>query len=496
MRDRSSKIAFKLREIAPEAKLADEIALQVINDVVPLETIHQVISASNVKEKRRRSLPTDVVMLLCIAMNFFAQDNLEEVLRKMTQGLRYVWPDDEIPTATKGAISKARYKVGSEPMAELLKRVCQPIATAETKGAFYKGLRLMAIDGTYENVPDTKENNLYFGRPNAGDSAFPQLLAVYLLECGTHAVLDLEVEPCNGSERAAGLRLLRSVGEGDLLTWDRGFHSFDMAYQARQTGADFLGRVPSNLHLRPLQELPDGSYLAYIYPSDYKRKKRGEHLLVRVIDYTLNDPQRPGHAERHRLITSLMDYEAFPALDLACAYHERWEIEITIDELDTHQRLANQPFRSQKPEGVLQELYGLIIAHYAIRTLMHNAAVQADLDPDRISFINTLHVIRRAIPEFQKTTLSQHPRLYERMLREIARHVLPERDNRSNPRVVKRKMSKFKRKRPIHRGCPKPSKTFREAVVVRQAKPNVLLYLPILRTTMTTANTVAATATL
>ena len=128
-------MAFKLREIAPEAKLTDEIALEVIQTIVPLEIIRQVISASNVKEKRRRSLPTDLVMLLCIAMNLFVQDNLQEVLSKMTQGLRYVWPDDEIPTATKGAISKARYKVGPEPMAELLKRVCQPIATPETKGA-------------------------------------------------------------------------------------------------------------------------------------------------------------------------------------------------------------------------------------------------------------------------------------------------------------------------------------------------------------------------
>ena len=483
-------MGFKLREIAPDAKLADEITLDVIHDVVPLETIHQVICESNVKEKRRRSLPTDVVMLLCIAMNFFVQDNLPEVLSKMTQGLRYIWPDDEIPTATKGAISKARYKVGAKPMAELLKRVCQPIATPETKGAFYGGLRVMAVDGTCENVPDTKDNDLYFGRPNAGNSAFPQLLAVYLVECGTHAVIDLEVEPCNGSERAAGLRLLRSVGEGDLLTWDRGFHSFDMACQAKKTGADFLGRVPSNVNLRPIKELPDGSYLAYIYPSDYKRKKQGEHLLVRVIDYTINDPNRPGHAERHRLITSLLDHEAFGALDLACAYHERWEIEITIDELDTHQRVVNRPFRSQKPEGVLQELYGLIIAHYAVRTLMHDAAVEVDLDPDRISFINALHVIRRAIPEFQQTTASQHDRLRRRMLREMASHVLPERENRSNPRVIKRKISKFKRKRAIHFKPPKLTKTFREAVVVRQSKPNIPLDLPIIQTITTTGSPV------
>ena len=413
-------MAFKLREIAPESKFVDEVDLEVISVVVPLEIIHQVIDELDVKEKRRRCLPTDVIMLLCIAMNFFVQDDLEEVFSKMTQGLRYVWPDEQIRTASKGAISKARYKVGPEPMAELLKRICQPIATQETQGAFCGNLRLMAIDGTYEDVPDTKENEEHFGRPNGGDSAFPQLLAVYLVECGTHAVVDLEVERCNGSERAAGLRLLRSVGKDMLLTWDRGFHSFDMAYQTTQTFADFLGRVPVNVKLKPLEELPDGSYLAYIYPSDYKRKKRGEHLLVRVIDYTLDDPNRQGHAERHRLITSLLNYKAFSALDLACVYHERWEIEITIDELDTHQRLANRPFRSQKPKAVLQELYGLIIAHYAIRTLMHEAALQVDLDPDRLSFIKALRVIRRAVAEFQQTARQQHPRLYKRILCEIA----------------------------------------------------------------------------
>ena len=279
-----------------------------------------------------------------------------------------------------------------------------------------------------------------------------------------------------------------------LVTWDRGFHSFDMAYQTRQTRADFLGRVSSNVKLKPLEELPDASYLAYIYPSDYKRKKRGEHLLVRVIDYMLDDPNRPGHAERHRLITSLLDYKAFSALDLACAYHERWEIEITIDELDTHQRLAKHPFRSKKPTGVLQELCGLIIAHYAIRTLMHQATLQVDLDPDRLSFINALRVIRRAIPEFQQTVASQHRRLRRRMLREIASHVLPERANREDPRVVKRKMSKFKRKRALHFDWPKPTKPFREAVVLRQGEPNVSVNCPIIR--VATAAPVAMLATL
>jgi hypothetical protein len=165
-------------------------------------------------------------------------------------------------------------------------------------------------------------------------------------------------------------------------------------------------------------------------------------------------------------MTSLLDYEQYPALELACAYHERWEVEITIDEVDTHQRLANHPLRSKKPVGILQELYGLLIAHYAIRHVMHEAALQAGLDPDRLSFTNALHLICDAIPEFQMAIPEQRPALYQRLLRDIARYRLPERDHRINPRVVKRKMSKFPLKRPVHRQWPQPSKAFRDAIVM------------------------------
>ena len=187
---------------------------------------------------------------------------------------------------------------------------------------------------------------------------------------------------------------------------------------------------------------------------------------MRVIKYTIDDPNRSGHGELHRLITSLLDPDLYPAHTLACEYHQRWEIEITIDEVNTHQRLPNIPLRSQKPVGVIQEAYGLLIAHYAVRAIMHEAALQAGLDPDRLSFINAVQVTRDAIPEFQMTAPEQLPRLYQRLLNDIARHRLPERDNRSNPRVVKRKMSKFKLKRAAHRCWPRPSKPFQEAVAI------------------------------
>lgn len=260
--------------------------------------------------------------------------------------------------------------------------------------------------------------------------------------------------------------MLRSVEEGMLVMWDCGFHSFDMAVQTRLCEAHFLGRLPAHVKPKFVKALPDGSYLAYIYPSDYKRKKRGEHLLVRVIEYTIDDPHRSGHGELHRLMTSLLDPALYPAHVLACEYHQRWEVEITIDEVNTHQRLPNIPLRSQKPAGVIQEAYGLLIAHYAVRVVMHEAAMQTRLDPDRLSFINAVRIIRDAIAEFQMTTPEQLPRLYQRLLDDIARHRLPERDNRSNPRVVKRKMSKFKLKRDKHRQWPQPSKPFQEAIVL------------------------------
>src|SRR3972149_2524389 len=238
-----------------------------------------------------------------------------------------------------------------------------------------------------------------------------------------------------------------------------------MCVRCRQRQAHFLARLPAHVRLTPIRHLSDGSYLAYLRPSEYHRRKRGERHLVRVIEYTLDDPTRPGHGERHRLITSLLDEVAYPAHPLACAYHERWEVEITIDETDTHQRRPRQPLRARRPLGVLQELYGLLLAHYAIRAVMHQAALKADVAPDRLSFVNTLRILRSAVFEFQIVAESQKAAWYERLLKDIGREQLPERDNRRNPRVVKRKMSNFKLKRSHHYHWPQPTKAFAETVV-------------------------------
>jgi len=369
-------------------------------------------------------------------------------------GLHLFWPDPDIALATKSAISQARYRLGARLLVALFHRLCQPLATPQTPGAFLGNLRLVALDGTVENVPDSPANARAFGRHHSdrGASAFPQVQGVYLSECGTHAVLDAGFWPCHTSERVGAFRLLRSVCADMLLLLDRGFYSFEMIERTLARGAHVLGRVPAGVTLTPRQLLPDGSYWAYIYPSDKARRTRGDHLLVRVIVYTLTDPARPGYGETHHLVTTLLNAQDAPALDLIYAYHERWEIELTIDEIDTHQRLVQHPLRSQKPVGVIQELYSLLLVHYAIRALMAAAATQAGLAPTRLSFARAVEVIRVAVDDFHLVAPAHHPLLYQRLLRDIAACRLPERAPRTNPRVVKRKMSNFK----LKRGSPPP----------------------------------------
>jgi len=461
-------VGFRIREIEAESKFSSVLQLEAIVRAVPARDILAVLEAQGRQERRERKLNAYVTVLLVIAMNLYTQLSIGAVLRKIACGLRFIWPDPDYVVANDAAISYRRYQLGARPMVALFHRVCRPMATPQTRGAFLFGLRLMAWDGTVEDVPDTPANATAFGRQQGprGAAAFPQVQCVYLAECGTHAIVDAGFWPYHTSERKGGFRLLRSIGPGMLVMWDRGFHRYELLVRVRQREAHVLARLPRSVKPQRVRQLPDGSYLAYLYPAEYKRRKGGERLLVRIVEYTIADPALPGYGQVHRLITTLLDPEACPALELVWAYHERWEIEVLIDEVDTHQRLLDHPLRSLKPVGVIQEFYGLLIAHYAIRFLMHAAALSADVDPHRISFVHTLRVIQDAIPEFQMTAPEQLPRLYARLLQDIANKPLPPRRTRTNPRVVKRKMSNFKLKRPEHHHWPQPKCSFREAVDV------------------------------
>lgn len=461
-------MGYRIREISAESKFSSTVTLDALSHAVPRAAIEAVLREEGAVEQRERKLNMVMVVFALIAMHLDTHVSLGAVLHKISRGLRFIWPDPDIVVPTASAFSYRRYQLGARPLVALFHRVCRPLATEQTKGAFLYGLRLMAIDGTTENVPDTPANAAAFGRHHTdrGQSAFPQVKCVYLAECGTHAIVEAGVWPCHTSERVGGRRMVRSVEGGMLVLWDCGFHEYDLLAAVQRRGAEVLARLPAHVRPQRVRSLPDGSYLAYLRPSEYRRRKAGERLLVRIIEYTITDPALVGYGEVHRLVTTLRDPALAPALELVCAYHERWEIELVIDEIDTHQRLCARTLRSLQPVGVIQELYALLLAHYSIRVLMHEAALQADVDPDRLSFVHALRVLQDALPEFQMVAPEQFDSLYRRLLRAIAAQQLPERRPRVNPRAVKRKMSNFPLKRPEHLHPPPLRQPFCAAVAL------------------------------
>ncbi len=464
-------MTLRIRHIAPDATPSSQVSLEALARVIPEATVAEVLKECKATEQRTRKLSAAFVVLLCVAMNLYTNDCIAHVFFRLLSRLRWLLADPMVPLVSKGALCQARYRLGARPLVALFKRVCKkPLAEPESvPEAFLFGLRLMALDATVLDLPDTPENVRVFGKRHSprGRSAWPQARVVAISECSTHAVLEAGVWPHDFDERAAGKRLLRGVGEGVLLLWDRGFHSFEMVQGALARGCELLGRLPRTVKPgTPAATLSDGTQLVWVRPAEYGRRKRGERVLMRLIRYTLEDPNRPGHRVEHRLITSLLDPMRAGAEELVVAYHSRWEFELAIDEIKSHQRHPRTPLRSKKPVGVVQEIYGLLIAHYVVRAVMVEAARKAELPPSRLSFTNTLRLIREMIPEAQRTAQADHPRLYRQLLEDVAARPLAPRTNRCNPRVVKRKMSNFSVKNPSHRNWPQPTKSFREAVVL------------------------------
>jgi hypothetical protein len=283
-----------------------------------------------------------------------------------------------------------------------------------------------------------------------------------LCEAGTHVLWRTLTKPCRRSEKSMAKPLLRALQPDMLLLWDRGFLSYALVQQVRQRGAHVLARIRKDLVFQPLQRLRDGSYLAKLYPSPQHRARDRGGIRVRIIEYTLRDPARPGAGERHRLLTTLLSASRHPAKRLIVLYHERWEEDNTIDEVKTHQR-ERPVLRSETPGGVVQEIQGLVLAHYLVRVLICEAARAQQLPPRRLSFTGTLKVLRCRLPSCPRSRPALR-RWYEDLLAEIGEEVLPERRERINPRVIKRKMSNWKKKRPEHRRYPQPTKTFRKCI--------------------------------
>ena len=372
----------------------------VLTRVFPPELVDEVVARVGSTERRQRLLPARVVVYYVLAMALFADASYEEVMRQLVEGLAWAsgWERTwQVPS--KVAIYKARQRLGPEPLELLFDAVAGPLAISSTRGAFYRGLRLMSLDGTCLDVADTPQNDAEFGRPGSsrreGGGAFPQLRLVALTESGTHAITRAALGPYRSSEQELTERLLGALEAGMLCLADRGFYSFERFEKAQQSGAQLLWRVKTDVGLPRDQTLPDGSYLTSIHALKDRRARRAG-LPARVVEYWLDDPGLAESEQRYRLLTTLLDSEAAPAAELAALYRERWEIEGALDELKTHQRGPRVVLRSKLPDGVYQEAYGYLCTHYAIRRLMHEAALQADLDPDRLSFITSLRAARRS----------------------------------------------------------------------------------------------------
>jgi hypothetical protein len=383
------------------SRITDYISLGVIAKTFPPETVRTVLAATGTTSRRQRDLPAHVVVYYVIALALYMHSSYREVLRCLLEGVQWLLgPGAPVTVAGKSGISKARTRLGWQPLQQLHDQIVHPIAVPATKGAWYRRWRLVSLDGSTLDVADEAANAQAFGRPAAsrGQSAFPQLRFVALVENGTHVLFGARCGPYATGETTLAAAVLAGGRPGMLCLADRLFYGYALWTQAAATGADLLWRVKRNLQVPVEQRLPDGSYLSRIYPSATARRHGRQGVVVRVIEYTLEGV--PGAEPRYRLLTTLLDPAAAPAADLAALYHERWEIETAFDELKTHLRGARIVLRSKTPDLVKQEFYGLLLAHFAVRGLMHEAALQAGEDPDRLSFLHAIRVIRRKLSRF------------------------------------------------------------------------------------------------
>jgi hypothetical protein len=441
-----------------DQRLSDYVALGVLTRTFPPDLVDEILAETGRVEQRSRLLPARLVTYYVLGLALFSQSSYEEVMRNLIEGLS--WESGWAKSWTmpsKSAIFQARTRLGVEPLEALFARGCVPLAGPDTPGAFYREWRLVAIDGTTLDVADTPANDEAFGRANVsrGHAAFPQLRLVGLAELGTHAITGAAIGPYTDSEQALTHTLVPRLGPGMLCLADRGFAGFPLFAAAAATGADLVWRAKNNAVLPVLETFDDGSFRSELVATPDKRT-RTNVMSVRVVEYTLDDPDRDT-GERYRLITTILDPDAAPADELAELYAQRWEIETALDELKTHQRGPRVVLRSKTPDGAIQEIYGHLCTHYAIRALMSTAADHQQTDPDRISFTRTLRAARRSARAGIGTATTNLAIALAQAITEIVHELLPTRRLRTAPRVVKRKLSNYSVKHPQHRHWPQPT---------------------------------------
>jgi Transposase DDE domain/Insertion element 4 transposase N-terminal len=457
-KERTSLVIDTILKNTQDGKVCQHIDMGMLQEVIPTAKVEELLEMYQMWEERERKTNMIAIVYWLIALHLYPTLSQRRVYGKMVSGLRTTRDDvpEQIPRTS--AFSYRREQLGSELLQELFVSMGGPKANEEkTPQAFWKGMRLLAIDGTVESVPDTPDNREAF-RYSTDDerthSPFPQARLLLLVECGTHLICDAEISSCRQAE-ARGVQLLleRWRLEKNLILWDSGFHSSAAVFRVCSLGGQVLGRLQSKILLKPFCTLPDGSSLVYIYED--QDHQRGERMLVRVITYTFTDTRIPGAGElTYRLVTTLLDPVLYPIKELAVVYHERWHVEIVIDETRTHLRLAARTLRSLTPEGVIQEIYALLLAHTVIRTLMLKAAEQAHIAPTQISFTETIHVMDENLISLSLVAAPRRHHIVESVIKEIGAQRLPKQPIRIQPRVLKRAKPRYEHKKPEHASAP------------------------------------------
>ena len=374
----------------------DQAGIGVLAEAFPLETVRAILKATGREGKRKRLLPASMMVYYVIALGLFVGVGCREVLRRLLDGAIWIWPD-RIRVATESAITQARQRLGSLPIEKLYAEVVVPIAKKLTRGAWYRAWRVVTLDGFVLDVAESDENVRTFGRPGSsrGKSAYPQVRVVGLLENGTHVFFGAEMDRCDVGETTIARRILNKLRRNMLCLADRNFVNYPLWKEAVATGAKLVWRAKLQLVIPKIRKLADGSYLAKIYPSSKHRRQDRDGILVRLVDYRID-----GFRESYRLVTNILDPAKAPALELARLYSERWTIETGLDELKTHLRGSNVVLRSKLPDLVRQDVFGLLLAHYGVRFVMHDAALSEDIATDELSFVHTLRVVHRKLPWF------------------------------------------------------------------------------------------------
>lgn len=434
-----------------------------LEKVISVADIGLALEASSKDHARKCKLPNEVMMWVVLAMGLFS----DLPIRQVYKACRRIRKGDPLPL--RSTLCEARQRLGSQPLVDLHRIVVSPLATQDTPGAFYRGFRKVAIDGSIFDAPDCDAHQ-HLGRSSGsrGSGPFPQVRKLSLVELGTHVEFALTFGGWNDSERKLLPELWDSIPDDALLMLDAGFYSFDI-WKTLHLRCKTLARVQKSMVFKPIQHFDDGSFQAKVYRSNWYRENDNGGILVRVIEYTIDDPQRTGDQERHVLLTNLLEADLFPAGELICEYHERWEIEIAFDEQKTHQdplraeKTTN--FRSETNDGLRQEIYALSLAHFVIRALMFEAAKEASLDVDRLSFKGCFQILKTRLPEFHPLDgLVRFDQWTEALIWEMSQETIPIRQNRINPRVIKRKMSRWRKTRPVHRQLPRLRKQFANTV--------------------------------